>query len=143
MIRARLRRSIGGGLDGPIRSLPQESVARAKPALEAEHSTHCCAISDPLPTPGPGSVPLSSAGFAGATSDCSPRTHGAQPVAVLRLALRPGGRLRKGGEAPLRVQPQAEGVLAYGGPAHASSERDTPPSLDLRGDHAVRRHRRL
>src|SRR5881296_3796691 len=65
----------------------------------------------------------SSAGFAGAISDCSPRTHGTQPVAVLRLdspdgsprtagpqprevlrlALRPGGRLRKGGEAPLRV----------------------------------------
>src|SRR5437867_4270843 len=100
MIRAHLRRSIGGGLDGPLRSLPQESVVRAKPALEAEPSTHCCAISDPLVTPGPGSVPLSSAGFAGATSDCSPRTHGAQPVAVLRLALRPGGRFRKGGEAP-------------------------------------------
>src|SRR5438093_8207373 len=104
MIRAHLRRSIGGGLAGPLRSLPQESVARAKPALEAERSTHCCAISDPLVTPGPGSVPLSSAGCAGATSDCSPRTHGAQPVAVLRLALRPGGRFRKGGEAPLRVE---------------------------------------
>src|SRR5436309_12026513 len=39
MIRAHLRRSIGGGLGGPLRSLPQESVARAKPALEPEHST--------------------------------------------------------------------------------------------------------
>src|SRR5216117_2575762 len=37
MIRAHLRRSIGGGLGGTLRNLPQESVARAKPALEAEH----------------------------------------------------------------------------------------------------------
>src|SRR6266498_334188 len=35
--------------------------------------------------------------------DCSPRTHGAQPVAALRLAPRSGGEVRKGGEAPLRV----------------------------------------
>src|SRR5213592_817544 len=103
MRRAHLLRSIGGGL-GPLRILPQESVARAKPALEAEQSTQCCAISDPLAAPGRGSVPLSSAGFAGATSDCSPRTHGAQPVAVLRLALRAWGRYRKGGEALLRVE---------------------------------------
>src|SRR5947207_7527314 len=40
--------------------------------------------------------------------DCSPRTHGAQPVAVLRLALHPGGTVRKGGEAPLRVLTSAE-----------------------------------
>src|SRR5216684_4378521 len=39
MVRAHLLRSIGGGLGGPLRSLPQESVARAKPALEPEHST--------------------------------------------------------------------------------------------------------
>src|SRR2546426_1596526 len=84
MIRAHLLRSIGGGLGGLLRSLPQESVARAKPALESEHSTECCAISDPLVTPGRGSVPLSSAGFAGATMS--------------------GGRVRKGGEAPLRVE---------------------------------------
>src|SRR5712692_4905934 len=38
MIRAHLRRFLGGGLDGPLRNLPQESVARAKPALEPEHS---------------------------------------------------------------------------------------------------------
>src|SRR5712692_3547381 len=38
MIRAHLRRSIGGGLDGPLRSLPR-FVARAKPALEEEQST--------------------------------------------------------------------------------------------------------
>ena len=25
---------LGGGLDGPLRSLPQNSIARAKPALE-------------------------------------------------------------------------------------------------------------
>src|SRR6266540_4003750 len=47
--------------------------------------------------------PGSSAGFAGASfPDCSPRTAGPQPRDVLRLALRPGGRLRKGGGAPLR-----------------------------------------
>src|SRR5439155_21854331 len=84
MIRAHLRCSIGGGLGGPLRSLPQESVARAKPSLEPDHSTHCCAISDPLVAPRRGRVPLSSAGFAGATVS--------------------GGRSRKGGEAPLRVE---------------------------------------
>src|SRR5712671_478024 len=49
MIRAHLRRSIGGGLGGPLRSLPQESVARAKPALEAERLSLGGAISDRLP----------------------------------------------------------------------------------------------
>src|SRR5439155_3854863 len=37
--RAHLLRLIGGGLGGPLRSLPQESVARATPALEPGHST--------------------------------------------------------------------------------------------------------
>src|SRR6266496_4094759 len=49
MIRAHLRRSIGGGLGGPLRSLPQESVARAKPALEAERLSLGSAISDRSP----------------------------------------------------------------------------------------------
>src|SRR6266540_1981633 len=80
MIRAHLRRSIGGGLGGPLRSLPQESVARAKPALEPEHGRPCDSESV-LHRPRE-SGPLPSAGFAGATN--------------------PGGRLRKGGEAPLR-----------------------------------------
>src|SRR5213594_565159 len=84
MIRAHLRRSIGGGLSGPLRSLPQDSVARAKPALEAEHSTLGRANSQPLLASRRGRVPLSSAGFAGATIS--------------------GGRVRKGGEAPLRVE---------------------------------------
>src|SRR5438105_14859118 len=108
MRRAHLRRFIGGGRGGPLRSLPQESVARAKPALEAEPSSLGGVICDEIRAASPRlpreSVPLSSAGFAGATSDCSPRTHGAQPVAVLRFALRPGGRFRKGGEAPLRAE---------------------------------------
>ena len=33
-------------------------------------------------------------------SDCSPRTRGAQPTAVLRLALRPGGRFGRGAKPP-------------------------------------------
>src|SRR5213593_1092381 len=36
MIRAHLLRFVGGGLDGPLRNLPQFG-ARAKPALEVEH----------------------------------------------------------------------------------------------------------
>src|SRR5436309_1894333 len=84
MVRAHLRRSVGGGLGSPVRSLPQESVARAKPALEAEHSTLGRANPHPVLASRRGSVPLSSAGFAGATN--------------------PGGRFRKGGEAPLRVE---------------------------------------
>src|SRR6266404_2678581 len=84
MIRAHRRRFIGGGLGGPLRSLPQESVARAKPALEADHSTRGRANPHSLLASRRGSVPLSSAGFAGATI--------------------PRGRFRKGGEAPLRVE---------------------------------------
>src|SRR2546428_4161066 len=48
-------------------------------------------------------VPLRVRSLPAPTLDCSPRTAGPQPRDVLRLALRPGGRLRKGGEAPLRV----------------------------------------
>src|SRR2546427_10793563 len=84
MIRAHLRRSIGGGLGGPLRSLPQESVARAKPALEPEHSTLGRGNPHALLASRRGSVPLSSARFAGATN--------------------PGGGVREGGEAPLRVE---------------------------------------
>src|SRR6266852_377070 len=80
MIRAHLRRSIGGGLDGPLRSLPQGSVARAKPALEPEHSTLGRANPHPLLATRRGRVPLSSAGFAGATN--------------------PGGEVSEGGRSP-------------------------------------------
>src|SRR6266540_2289119 len=93
MIRAHLRRFIGGGLGGPLRNLPQESVARAKPALEPEHSTVGRTNPHPWLASQRGSVPLSSAGFAGATN--------------------PGGRFRKGGEAPLRVE-RTESPLACG-----------------------------
>src|SRR6266545_6221771 len=41
--------------------------------------------------------------------DCSPRTAGPQPRAVLRLALRPGGRRRKWGETPSEF-PSARGL---------------------------------
>ena len=34
------------------------------------------------------------------SSDCSPRTRGTQPTAVLRLALRPGGGFGRGAETP-------------------------------------------
>src|SRR5438876_7439832 len=100
MIRAHRLRSLGGGLDGPLRSLPQNSVARAKPAREPEHSTLGRANPHPLLASPRGSVPLSSAGFAGAIFGCSPRTRGAQPAAVLRLALHPWGEVRKGAKPP-------------------------------------------
>src|SRR5207249_3751829 len=60
---AHLLRFIGGGLDGPLRSLPQESVARAKPALEQEHSTLGRVNPHPLLASRRGTVPLSSAGL--------------------------------------------------------------------------------
>src|SRR5213593_2083504 len=83
MIRAHLRRSIGGGLGGPLRSLPQESVARAKPALEAERLSLGGAISDRLPA-------------------CHVRVfHFRAPALPAQRIL--GGRYRKGGEAPLRM----------------------------------------
>src|SRR5437870_8075615 len=119
LIRAHLLRSIGGG-QSPLRSLPQESVARAKPALEAEHSTHRCAISDPLAAPARGSVPLSSAGFAGATIS--------------------GGRFRKGGEAPLRVKRtgstprvRPSGAASQLDPSHRSRRRQAPRALVAAG----------
>src|SRR6266498_2877151 len=46
-----------------------------------------------------------------ALPDGSPRTHGAQPVAVLRLALRPGGGVGKGSEASLRLSPRGPAAL--------------------------------
>src|SRR6266542_2845243 len=119
MIRAHLRRFIGGGLDGPLRSLPQ-SGARAKPALEAEHPSLCRAISDPLFARRRWSVPLSSAGFAGATI--------------------PGGRFRKGGEAPLRVERtgstprvRPSGAASQLDPSHRSRLRQAPRALVAAG----------
>src|SRR6266478_2950918 len=109
MVRAHLLRSIGGGLGGPLRNLPQESVARAKPALEPEHPTLGRVNADPLFATRGGSVPLSSAGFAGATI--------------------PGGRVRKGGEAPLRVERtgstprvRPSGAALQLDPSHRSSQ---------------------
>src|SRR5438094_8530546 len=55
MIRAHLRRSIGGGLGGPLRSLPQFG-ARVKPALEVEHPTVGGAIPNPAFTAHVGAV---------------------------------------------------------------------------------------
>src|SRR5882724_10735190 len=92
MRRAHLRRSIGGGRRGPLRYLPQESVVRAKPALEVDHPSLSSLID------GVGAtvlgVPRPSAGKAGATN--------------------PGGRFRKGGEAPLRVSWRPRRRLAAG-----------------------------
>src|SRR6266498_3645297 len=113
MIRAHLLRFIGGGLGGPLRDLPQESVARAKPALEAEHSTLGRANPHSLLASRRGSVPLSSAGFAGATN--------------------PGGEVRKGGEAPLRVERtgstprvRPSGAALQLDPSHRSSQSVSP-----------------
>src|SRR5881296_49169 len=134
MIRAHRLRFIGGGLGGPLRNLPQESVARAKPALEPEHSTLGRANSHPLLGSRRRGVPRSSAGFAGATN--------------------PGGRFRKGGEAPLRVERtgstprvRPSGAALQLGPSHRSdpvfsdrlpgySERGTDPRS---GGSAMRR----
>src|SRR5207253_9403400 len=113
MIRAHLQRSIGGGLGGPLRSLPQESVARAKPALGVEQSTLGRANPHPVLASRIGSVPLSSAGFAGATN--------------------PGGRVRKGGEAPLRAERtestprvRPSGAALQLDPSHRSSPSVSP-----------------
>src|SRR5881296_504128 len=112
MIRAHLRRFVGGGLGGPLRSLPH-SGARAKPALEAEHPTLGRANPHPLLASRRRSVPLSSAGFAGATN--------------------PGGRVRKGGEAPLRVERtestprvRPSGAALPLDPSHRSSQSVSP-----------------
>src|SRR5882724_11072190 len=84
MIRAHLLRFLGGGLGGPLRILPEDSVARAKPALGTGHSLAIDVSCDAVPRLPRENRPRSSAGFAGATI--------------------PGGRLRQGGEAPLRLE---------------------------------------
>src|SRR5947199_8991334 len=60
------------------------------------------ALSRPLP---PRRARLTSARApalrAAQSPDCSPRTHGAQPVAVLRLAPSPGWRFGRGAKPPL------------------------------------------
>ena len=81
MRRAHLLRSIGGGLGGPLRSLPQESVARAKPALEPDHSTPGRANPHSSLASRRGCVPLSSAGLAGATNPGGRFGRGAKPPA--------------------------------------------------------------
>src|SRR5205814_9819659 len=100
-------------LGSPVRSRPQESVARAKPALEAEQSTLGRANPHPVLASRRGSVPLSSAGFAGATN--------------------PGERVRKGGEAPLRVERtgstprvRPSGAALQLDPSHRSSQSVSP-----------------
>src|SRR6266446_5653137 len=105
MIRAHLRRSIGGGLGGPLRSLPQGIGC----AREPDHSTLGRANPHSLLASRRGNVPLSSAGFAGATN--------------------PGGRFRKGGEAPLRVERtgstprvRPSGAALQLDPSHRSSQ---------------------
>src|SRR5438093_12971887 len=119
MIGAHLLRFIGGGLGGPLRSLPQESVARAKPALEPDHSTLGRANRHSLLPTRRGSVPLSSAGFAGATN--------------------PGGRFRKGGEAPLRVERtgstprvRPSGAASQPDPSHRSDQGNGPVPIRAR-----------
>ncbi len=97
MRRAHLLRSIGGGLGGPLRSLPQESVARAKPALEPDHSTLDRANPHSSLASRRGSVPLSSAGLAGATNPGGRFGRGAKPPAEWNVQ---GVRLACGPRAP-------------------------------------------
>src|SRR6266542_1947724 len=116
MIRAHLRRLIGGGLGGPLRSLPQgiacAGEARARTGTPIARRCDLQPVTS-LPRE---SVPLSSAGFAGATN--------------------PGGRFRKGGEAPLRgertgstprVRPS--GAALQLDPSHRSSQSVSPLAL--------------
>src|SRR6266536_2838126 len=114
MIRAHLRRFIGGGLGGPLRSLPQ-SGARAKPALETEHPSLCRAISDPLFARRRWSVPLSSAGFAGATRPrdgpgrrCREPWPRGPPRRLGDLLRDPGGGVRRQGDHRFRQVTVAE-----------------------------------
>src|SRR5437870_989206 len=84
MRRAHLLRFIGGGLGGPLRVLPH-SGARAKPALEAEHPSVGGGVPCHLPSVIAGQVGM---------------FHVRAPASPAQRLL--GGRLRKGGEAPLR-----------------------------------------
>src|SRR5947199_583185 len=141
MIRAYLLRSIGGGLGGPLRSLPRDSVARAKPALEAEHSTLGRANPRPSLASDVGVFQFRAPALPAQPLDGSPRTAGPQPRDVLRLALCPGGRFRKGGEAPRRVQrtgstprvrPSGAARLLQGRPALSgrAGDADHPRCVD-------------
>src|SRR5262249_8775370 len=82
---------VGGGLGGPLRDLPQESVARAKPALEAAtRRSTCCAL---LATSREG-VPLSSAGWACATIPGGGSASGRSPLRGERTGSTPPARTR-------------------------------------------------
>src|SRR5262249_30141919 len=110
MIRAHLRRSFGGGLDGPLRDLSNESVARAKPALEADRAT----VSENAFVCSRSSVVDSYAGVFHVRAPALP-------------AQSPGGRFRKGGEAPLRVastpRVRLSGAALQLGASHRSRRR--------------------
>src|SRR5207247_3287176 len=104
---------IRGPPAAPLAPRPQDSVARAKPALEVYHSTVGRGNPHPSLVSRRGSVPLPSAGSAGATI--------------------PGGRLRKGGEAPLRVERtestprvRPSGAASQLDPSHRSSRSVSP-----------------
>src|SRR6266498_1109468 len=121
MRRAHRLRFIGGGLGGPLRDLPQESVARAKPALEAEHSTVGGASPNPLFTAHVGVVhfrapalpaqPFLGGGFG----------RGAKPPSEDRWRPRP--HAQRTGSTP-RVRPS--GAALQLDPSHRSSPSISP-----------------
>src|SRR5205823_12902498 len=101
-----------GAWAAPSETSPRNRLL-AKPALEPEHSTLGRVNANPSLASRRGSVPLSSAGFAGATN--------------------PGGRFRKGGEAPLRVERtestprvRPSGAALQLDPSHRSSQSVSP-----------------
>src|SRR5258708_1958849 len=96
-IRAHLLRFLGGDLGGPLRILPQDSVARAKPTLETGHSSAIDVSCDALLRLPRENVPRSSAGFAGATIPGGRFGRGAKPPSDWNVQ---GVRLARGSRAP-------------------------------------------
>src|SRR5206468_12656997 len=80
----------------PSRRLPPGFVAPAKPALGSGTLPRRGPITDQKSLRRAFGVPRLARVSPAQASGCSPRTAGPEPRDVLRLALRPGGRFRRG-----------------------------------------------
>src|SRR5207247_10026592 len=118
MIRAHLLRLSGGGRGGPLRNLPQESVARAKPALEVEHSTIGRAILNPLFTAHVGVVHFRAPALPAQRILGGGFGRGAKPPSEDRWRPRP--HAQRTGSTP-RVRPS--GAALQLDPSHRSDQR--------------------